>query len=145
MQNAYFQALESLPSGHSLPLKRVIDELAFNGEGLIPVITQDATSKDVLMMAWMNRSALLQTLDTGRMTYWSRSRNAFWVKGETSGHTQQLVNMSIDCDGDAILCQVNQTGAACHTGRPDCFYLQVDTKNKQIHVHGDCGKPCHPA
>jgi phosphoribosyl-AMP cyclohydrolase len=137
MKNTYFQAIEPLSSGHALPLSLVIENLAFNDQGLIPVITQDATSKAVLMMAWMNQSALEQTLATGRMTYWSRSRNTFWVKGETSGHTQKLVNMSIDCDGDAILCEVNQTGAACHTGRPNCFYLKVDAKNNQVLVFGD--------
>jgi phosphoribosyl-AMP cyclohydrolase len=137
MQNDYFQAIEPLSSGHTLPLHEVVEKLAFNDQRLIPVITQDATSKAVLMMAWMNQSALEQTLSTGRMTYWSRSRNAFWVKGDTSGNTQDLINMSIDCDGDAILCQVNQKGAACHTGRPGCFYLQVDAENQQIRVHGD--------
>ena len=137
MQNSYFQTIETLPSGHALPLQEVLEKLAFNDQGLIPVITQDAASKDVLMMAWMNSSALDKTLNTGCMTYWSRSRNAFWVKGETSGHTQELVRISVDCDGDVILCLVNQKGAACHTGRPNCFYLEVDPENNQIHIVGD--------
>ena len=123
MKNVYFQAIEQLPSNHSLPLKEVIEKLAFNDQDLIAVIIQDATSKAVLMMAWMNQSALEQTLATGRMIYWSRSRSAFRVKGETSGHTEELVNMSFDCDGDAILCQVKQQGAACHAGRCGCFYF----------------------
>lgn len=137
MNNRYFQSIESLSDGDLLPLSEVIEKLAFNDQGLIPVITQDASSKAVLMMAWMNRHALEQTLATGQMTYWSRSRNALWIKGETSGHTQQLVNMSFDCDGDAVLCEVNQKGAACHTGRPACFYLQVETENRQIRIIGD--------
>jgi len=137
MKNRYFQLLEQRPSGDLLPLGEVIENLVFNDQGLIPVITQDATSKDVLMMAWMNLSALKKTLATGRMTYWSRSRNAFWVKGESSGHTQALVQISFDCDGDAILCQVNQQGAACHTGRANCFYLKVDGHNQHVQVIGD--------
>lgn len=134
MKNSYFQSIEQLACGDSLLLNDVIKQLAFNDQGLIPVITQDATSKAVLMMAWMNRSALERTLNSGRMTYWSRSRNAFWIKGETSGHTQELINMSFDCDGDAILCQVNQRGAACHTGRRDCFYLSVDREYKRVFI-----------
>jgi len=137
MNNAYFQALETLPSGQWLPLSEVLEKLTFSEKGLIPVITQEATSKDVLMMAWMNHSALEQTLTTGRMTYWSRSRKAFWVKGESSGHTQELVEMSFDCDGDVILCLVRQTGPACHTGRPNCFYLKVDAENSQVRIIGD--------
>ncbi len=136
MQNTYFQSIESLPSGRSLPLNEVIDKLAFNEQGLIPVITQDATSKDVLMMAWMNKTALDKTLTTGRMVYWSRSRDELWEKGLTSGHTQELVNMTFDCDGDAILCQVNQIGAACHTGRPNCFYLEVNKELNQVQIIG---------
>ena len=132
MKNAYFQSLEQLSCGDSLPLSEVIENLAFNDQGLIPVITQDATSKVVLMMAWMNQAALEQTLTSGRMTYWSRSRKSFWIKGETSGHTQELINMSFDCDGDAILCEVNQKGAACHTGRPNCFYLNVEREQRKV-------------
>lgn len=132
MKNFYFQSVEQLSSGTVLPLDEVIAELTFNEQGLIPAITQDTISKEVLMMAWMNKSALEATLATGYMIYWSRSRNALWKKGETSGHTQELVSMSFDCDGDAILCQVNQIGAACHTGRPDCFYLSVDREHKRV-------------
>ena len=132
MKNAYFQSVEQLSSGTVLPLAEVIAELVFNEQGLIPAVTQDATTKEVLMVAWMNKNALEITLATGYMTYWSRSRNALWKKGETSGHTQELVSVSFDCDGDTILCQVNQKGAACHTGRPDCFYLSVDREHKQV-------------
>lgn len=99
--------------------------LTYNAAGLIPVIAQDATSGAVLMMAWMNADAVAQTLATGRLTYWSRSRAAFWVKGETSGHVQQLVELRLDCDSDCLLALVNQTGPACHTGRQSCFYRAV--------------------
>lgn len=136
MKHPYFQTLEGLPDQSSLSLPEVMSELVFNDQGLIPVITQDNDTKTVLMMAWMNKAALEKTLQTGRMTYWSRSRSAFWIKGETSGHTQELISMSFDCDGDAVLCQVKQKGAACHTGRPNCFYLKVDAQNKKIHVIG---------
>ena len=88
----------------------------------------------MLMLAWLNKDALQKTLATKRMTYWSRSRQQLWVKGETSGHVQRLVAMSFDCDGDAILCQVEQQGAACHTGRQSCFYLNADLEKHQIHV-----------
>jgi phosphoribosyl-AMP cyclohydrolase len=137
MQNSYFQSIEKLPSESLLPINEVLDQLAFNDQGLIPVISQDFISKEVLMMAWMNRTAIDKTLDTGKMTYWSRSRNKFWVKGDTSGHFQDLISMSIDCDGDVILCQVKQTGAACHTGRKNCFYLSVDTNTNKITIIGD--------
>ena len=100
--------------------------LKFNEAGLIPAIAQDATSGEVLMMAWMNVEAVAKTLETGRVTYWSRSRQSFWIKGETSGHTQELVAFKIDCDRDCLLVEVNQTGAACHTGRRTCFYTSVE-------------------
>jgi len=99
--------------------------LLYNAQGLVPAIAQDATSGEVLMMAWMNAEAVARTLKTGRVTYWSRSRQAFWIKGETSGHVQELVAMRVDCDRDCLLVQVNQTGAACHTGRRTCFYTEV--------------------
>lgn len=96
------------------------------------------------MLAWMNKQALLLTISTKRMTYWSRSRERLWKKGETSGHVQALVSISFDCDGDAILCQVDQTGAACHTGRADCFYLKVDVKKQQVFIDTQAKKvPCH--
>ena len=132
MKHAYFQSIERLSCDKSLPLKKVLDELVFNQQGLIPVITQDAKSRSILMLAWMNQTSLERTLNTGYMTYWSRSRHCLWKKGETSGHTQALISMSFDCDGDAILCQVNQQGAACHTGRRGCFYLNVDRDRRLI-------------
>ncbi|MEM9872189.1 MAG: phosphoribosyl-AMP cyclohydrolase [Pseudomonadota bacterium] len=101
--------------------------LTFDDRGLIPAIAQDAASGEVLMMAWMNADAVARTLATGRVTYWSRSRAAFWIKGETSGHVQELVSMAVDCDRDCLLVQVKQTGPACHTGRRSCFYTDVTT------------------
>lgn len=98
--------------------------LKYNDQGLIPAIAQDEAG-DVLMMAWMNAEAVTRTLDTGRVTYWSRSRSAFWVKGETSGHTQALVEMRVDCDRDCLLMIVRQEGPACHTNRRSCFYTVV--------------------
>ncbi len=101
------------------------ENLQFDGAGLIPAIAQDADSGEVLMMAWMNAEAISRTLKTGRVTYWSRSRGAFWVKGETSGHVQDLVDLRIDCDRDCLLLLVRQTGPACHTNRRSCFYTAV--------------------
>lgn len=100
--------------------------LKYNDQGLLPVIAQDVDSAEVLMLAWMNADAVVQTLQTGRVTYWSRSRQSFWIKGETSGHVQELVSLRIDCDRDCLLATVRQTGPACHTGRRTCFYTQVD-------------------
>jgi len=99
--------------------------LRYNDQGLIPAIAQDAVSGDILMMAWMNQEAVEKTLKTGRVTYWSRSRQSFWIKGETSGHTQELVGFFFDCDEDCLVVKVNQTGAACHTNRRSCFYREV--------------------
>ncbi|MGR3838904.1 MAG: phosphoribosyl-AMP cyclohydrolase [Cognatishimia sp.] len=101
------------------------NSLTYDSNGLIPAIAQDATSHEVLMMAWMNAEAVAKTLDTGKVTYWSRSRQSFWIKGETSGHVQQLVDFRYDCDKDCLLVLVNQTGAACHTHRRSCFYTAV--------------------
>lgn len=99
--------------------------LRYNEAGLIPVIAQDSESGEVLMMAWMNADAVAKTLETQKVTYWSRSRQSFWIKGETSGHVQKLVDFRYDCDQDCILVLVEQTGAACHTNRRTCFYTAV--------------------
>ncbi len=99
--------------------------LTYDNAGLIPAIAQDAGTGEVLMMAWMNAEAVAQTLQTGRVTYWSRSRAQFWVKGETSGHVQELVEMRVDCDRDCLLMKINQTGPACHTNRRSCFYTGI--------------------
>ncbi len=99
--------------------------LKYDDKGLIPAIAQDAESGEVLMMAWMNVESVARTLETGTVTYWSRSRQAFWVKGETSGHLQTLVDFRYDCDQDCILVMVRQEGPACHTNRRSCFYTAV--------------------
>jgi len=136
MIHKYFKNIELEKNNTILNLDTVVDQLAFNDQGLIPVITQDVKTKDILMFAWMSREALEKTLATKHVTYWSRSRKKLWTKGETSGHIQSLASMSFDCDGDAILCQVHQSGAACHTGRPNCFYLKVDIDKKQVIICG---------
>ncbi len=97
----------------------------FNSDGLIAAIAQDFDSGTVLMLAWMNAEALRRTLETGRATYWSRSRGALWVKGETSGDTQDVIEVRVDCDQDAVLLKVRQSGGACHTRRASCFYRRV--------------------
>jgi phosphoribosyl-AMP cyclohydrolase len=102
-----------------------IQERLAKGE-LIAAIAQDVESKDVLMIAWMNQEALTKTLDTKQATYWSRSRNSLWLKGESSGHFQEVKSVAYDCDSDAILLQVIQTGAACHTGERSCFHSKID-------------------
>jgi phosphoribosyl-AMP cyclohydrolase len=99
--------------------------LKYDADGLMPCIAQEAETGEVLMMAWMNAAAVARTLETGRVTYWSRSRGAFWVKGESSGHVQELVELRIDCDRDCLLALVRQTGPACHTNRRSCFYTAV--------------------
>lgn len=99
--------------------------LSYNEAGLVPVIAQEAATGEVLMLAWMNAEAVARTLETGRVTYWSRSRQSFWVKGETSGHTQKLIDLRLDCDRDALLVLVEQEGPACHTNRRSCFYTSV--------------------
>ncbi|EEW24348.1 phosphoribosyl-AMP cyclohydrolase [Rhodobacter ferrooxidans] len=99
--------------------------LTYDANGLLPVIAQDHASGEVLMLAWMNAEAVAQTLQTGRVTYWSRSRQAFWVKGETSGHVQRLVELRLDCDRDCLLALVEQQGPACHTNRRSCFYTAL--------------------
>jgi len=102
-----------------------VASLKFDDRGLIPVIAQDDISGEVLMQAYMNAEAVTKTLETGKVTYWSRSRQAFWVKGETSGHVQELVDLRVDCDRDSILVRVNQKGPACHTNRRSCYYTAL--------------------
>ena len=107
--------------------------LRYNAAGLIPAIAQDETTGEVLMMAWMNQDALRQTIESGRVTYWSRSRQAFWIKGESSGNTQALSDLRIDCDRDCLLVVVRQIGPACHTKRRSCFYTAVrDTQEVEL-------------
>lgn len=99
--------------------------LTYNEAGLIPAIAQDETSGEILMMAWMNAESVTKTLETRRVTYWSRSRQKFWIKGESSGHVQELVDFRVDCDRDCLLVVVRQKGPACHTNRRSCFYTAV--------------------
>ena len=101
------------------------ETLTFDPAGLIPAIAQDHRSGEVLMLAWMNAASIAQTLETGRVTYWSRSRKSFWIKGDSSGHTQRLIEMRLDCDRDCLLLLVEQTGPACHTNRRSCFYTAL--------------------
>ena len=103
----------------------MLPEIRFDDRGLVPAIVQEESTGDVLMLGYMNAEALRRTLDTGRMTYWSRSRQEFWVKGETSGHFQTLRSVAYDCDADALLFRVDQEGAACHTGDHSCFHRQI--------------------
>ncbi len=102
-----------------------IARVTFDDRGLVTAVAQDAKDGRVLMVAWMNREALTRTLATRDVTYWSRSRGELWRKGDTSGHTQRLVEVWIDCDGDTLLLKVDQTGPACHTGAPTCFFSQA--------------------
>ena len=99
--------------------------LTFNADGLLPAIAQQHDTGEVLMLAWMNAASVSETLRTGRVTYWSRSRKAYWRKGETSGHVQQLIELRFDCDRDCLLLLVDQIGPACHTNRRSCFYTAV--------------------
>ena len=102
------------------------EKLKFNSDGLIPAIVQEQSTGRVLMMAWMNRASLDSTIQTGRTHFWSRSRQKFWMKGESSGHTQQVRDIAFDCDGDTLLIQVEQIGAACHEGYQSCFFRSVE-------------------
>jgi phosphoribosyl-AMP cyclohydrolase len=111
-----------------------LDTLRYNSDGLIPAIAQDGDTGEVLMLAYMNRESLERTLDTGLATYWSRSRQSFWVKGESSGHLQRISSISIDCDGDTILLKVNQTGPACHENYRSCFFR--DLKDGELVKNG---------
>ena len=107
-------------------LSNALDKLKYTAEGLIPAIAQQYNTQEVLMMAWMNRASIEETLQTGRVCYWSRSRNNYWRKGEQSGQMQVLKELRFDCDADTILLLVDQTGPACHTGRRSCFYNKVE-------------------
>ncbi len=113
----------AIPSDIAARLKEGID--------LIPAIAQDSKTGEVLMLAYMNHESLAQTLETGQATYWSRSRNELWIKGATSGHTQEVIAISLDCDGDALLLKVNQVGAACHTGDKTCFHNPLEISSEK--------------
>ncbi|MFB9867930.1 phosphoribosyl-AMP cyclohydrolase [Vreelandella sulfidaeris] len=130
---ALFKQLEHATPDDSLPdVATLLDAIRFNADGLIAAIAQQHDTKEVLMMAWMNREALEETLSTQRVCYYSRSRKKLWRKGETSGQQQLLKSANLDCDGDALLLSVEQTGPACHTGRRSCFYIALDDKQAAI-------------
>jgi phosphoribosyl-AMP cyclohydrolase len=126
MANSFFEKLERAAPGDSVALAAALDALAFDERGLIPAIAQRHDTGEIVMFAWMNRTAVDETLTTGHVCYYSRSRGTLWRKGEESGHVQRLRELRIDCDGDVLLLTVEQTGPACHTGRRSCFYLKVD-------------------
>ncbi len=123
---------ERAAKGSSLPWQEVLNSLPFNTDGLIPAIAQQHDTGEVLMLAWMNRESIEETLSTERVCYWSRSRQKFWRKGETSGQIQKLIEMRLDCDGDTLLLLVDQTGPACHTGRSGCFYNVVNGDRVEV-------------
>lgn len=127
-----FKELESAAKDHSVALADVLSNLKFDNDGLVAAVAQEVHSKEVLMVGWMDRTAIERTLSEGYACYWSRSRQTYWRKGETSGHLQALVELRLDCDGDAILLLVEQTGPACHTNRPTCFYLTVEGESVRV-------------
>jgi phosphoribosyl-AMP cyclohydrolase len=116
---------EAPPLNSPAAIEKLIESITFDANGLVAAIAQRHVTGEVLMMAWMNRDAVRETLETGRVTYWSRSRQGLWRKGETSGHRQTLRSLRIDCDGDTLLLAVDQIGAACHTNRSNCFFREV--------------------
>lgn len=111
-----------------------IDSLKFDSQGLIPAIIQDSETGQVLMMAWMNRESLLRTIELGKTVFWSRSRQKYWVKGETSGHFQWVKEIKVDCDGDTLLILVDQEGAACHEGYRTCFFRTLDLRSGEWRI-----------
>lgn len=137
MKNTFFESKETCSIGDVFSYSDALINIQYNKDGLVPVIAQDKGTMEVLMLAWMNKESIQKTLETGMMTYWSRTRQSFWVKGETSGNIQRLQQMSIDCDGDSILCLVDQTGAACHTGKSDCFYWHVNFIENKVIMTGE--------
>lgn len=124
--------LEDLPEGTEFPLDDILSKLKTDENGLIAAIAQQHDTGEVLMMAYMNEASIRETLDTKQVCYWSRSRQTYWRKGESSGHQQKLVSMYLDCDGDCILLKVDQTGPACHTNRRNCFFFKVENSNVNI-------------
>jgi phosphoribosyl-AMP cyclohydrolase len=116
----------------STPPSPLIQDIVFDQAGLVPVIAQQFDSGEILMVAWMNRDAVVESVASGRMCYWSRSRRALWRKGETSGQVQRLVELRLDCDGDALLARVDQVGVACHTGRRSCFFRTATSGGWQV-------------
>jgi phosphoribosyl-AMP cyclohydrolase len=134
-----FKEWEKLPAQSELSLDEFIKTLKTNDDGLIPAIAQQHDSGEVLMMAWMNNKSIRETLETGQVCYWSRSRQTYWRKGESSGHQQKLVSMRADCDGDALLLLVDQKGPACHTNRRSCFFFEATSEKVVVQNDVDSG------
>lgn len=130
-----FKTWETLPGQSRLALQEFVAALRYNDKGLIPAIAQQHDTGEVLMMAWMNDQSIHETLETGQVCYWSRSRQTYWRKGESSGHQQKLIAMRADCDGDTLLLLVDQKGPACHTNRRSCFFFEAD--NEEVSVLND--------
>lgn len=124
--------LEGAAVGTRIALEELLASLRFDAKGLLPAIAQQHDTNEVLMLAWMNLEAVTETLRTGQVCYYSRSRQALWRKGESSGQTQSLVELRVDCDGDTLLLKVDQTGPACHTGRHNCFYTRADGESAEV-------------
>ena len=135
MTRQFFRQIEDCPRGERFDQTEFISRLSWTEQGLIPVITQQYDSGEVLMMAWMNAESLQLTLSEGWVTYWSRSRQQLWKKGESSGHRQRLIELRIDCDGDTLLCLADQQGPACHTGRDNCFYFTLLPESGEVVVN----------
>jgi phosphoribosyl-AMP cyclohydrolase len=114
----------------ALKVMTILDNLKFNADGLIPAIIQEQATGRVLMMAWMNKEAIQRSLEEGKTVFWSRSRQKYWIKGESSGHVQKIKDIAFDCDGDTLLIQVDQTGAACHEGYKSCFFRSIKEKGR---------------
>lgn len=127
-----FKHMEGEKQGYNIDIAALLNAAGWNAEGMIPAIAQQHDSGEVLMMAWMTRQTLEETLATGRVCYWSRSRGKPWRKGESSGQVQLLRQAWLDCDGDALLLKVDQSGPACHTGRRSCFYMALDAEAGRV-------------
>lgn len=132
MSSTVLKDLEQAAVGTRAAISEVLDAIPWNSDGLIPAIAQQHESGEVLMMAWMSRSTLEETLHTQRVCYWSRSRGKPWRKGESSGQVQLLIDAFLDCDGDTLLLNVDQTGPACHSGRRSCFYTRITEEGAEV-------------
>lgn len=135
MSTLDWKAIEKQPSGSQFDLEQALDSLKYNADGLIPAIAQQHDTGEVLMMAWMNKLSIQETLKTKHVCYWSRSRQTYWRKGESSGNQQTLISMATDCDADTLLLKVDQKGPACHTNRRSCFYNEIS--DKQVTISSD--------
>ena len=129
------KAYEKLEAGQTIPLNEILSHIKTDEHGLIAAIAQQHDTGEVLMLAYMNEQAIRETLETGQVCYWSRSRQTYWRKGESSGHRQRLISMAFDCDGDCLLLQVDQQGPACHTNRRNCFFYEI--KADQVTINSN--------